>query len=61
MNDSLEQEESKNRLLEISKRISAPTSTVNEISLLKKGRILYEEDDIIKNAKEMYSIFLFMS
>ena len=41
MNDSLEQEESKNRLLEISKRISAPTSTVNEISLLKKGRILY--------------------
>ena len=46
MNDSLEQEESKNHLLEISKRISAPTPTVNEISLLKKGRILYEEDDI---------------
>lgn len=61
MNDSLEQEESKNRLLEISKRITAPSSTVNEISLLKKGRILYEEDDVTCVCSDDVLILLFIS
>lgn len=41
MNDALEEKDSKYRLIEISERTTNPTD-----ALLKKGRILYEEDDV---------------
>ena len=57
MNNSLEETDSKYRLISISKQLSMP-NTHFAGALVKRGRILYEEDDIEGICNDMVIIII---